>query len=125
MKSPWQTVSSKEVYTNPWLSVHEHTVIRPDGTKGMYGVVDTYGPSVFIVAMNDMKQVLYVAQHRFPTNTYSWELPGGNAGAEDVLKAAQRELEEESGYRAEKWDKVGVLQVMSGVSNELEHIFVA
>jgi hypothetical protein len=39
-ENPWRTVGRRTVYRNPWLSVREDRVIRPDGTEGIYGVVE-------------------------------------------------------------------------------------
>jgi len=35
--SPWKKLTTKKIYENPWIRVEENDVIRPNGTKGMYG----------------------------------------------------------------------------------------
>ncbi len=126
MENPWKTLKSTVVYENPWIVVHEDTVIRPDGTKGMYSVVDTVGSAaVFIVALTDHEQILLIGQFRYPTAMYSWELPGGGTGGKDPLEAAKLELQEETGYVAKEWQKIGTLQSMNGISSEIEHVFIA
>jgi 8-oxo-dGTP pyrophosphatase MutT (NUDIX family) len=120
----WRTISSKVVYRNPWIAVREDQVVRPDGSPGLYGVVETT-PSVFIVALSDADEVLLVTQDRYPTGTSSVEVPAGNAGHEEPLAAAARELQEETGYAAARWTPIGVLESMNGICTELQHVFLA
>ncbi|NLF58413.1 MAG: DNA mismatch repair protein MutT, partial [Candidatus Hydrogenedens sp.] len=40
-QNPWKTLGSRVVYRNPWITVREDEVIRPDGLPGIYGVVET------------------------------------------------------------------------------------
>jgi 8-oxo-dGTP pyrophosphatase MutT (NUDIX family) len=120
----WRTISSKLVYRNPWISVREDQVVRPDGSPGLYGVVESR-PSAFIVALSDADELLLVTQDRYPTGTASVEVPAGNAGDEDPLTAARRELQEETGYVAASWAPIGVLESMNGICTELQHVFLA
>ena len=123
MKS-WQTISSKIVHKNPWYHVRHDQIIRPDGQPGNYYVVETGGPSIFIVAINDNK-ILLVGQERYTNGTFSWEIPGGNSDGQDLLVAAKRELREETGYTANNWTAVGQGFVMNGVCGEKSYFFVA
>jgi 8-oxo-dGTP pyrophosphatase MutT (NUDIX family) len=120
----WRTISSKVVYRNAWISVREDQVVRPDGSPGLYGVVEST-PSAFIVALSDTDEVLLVTQDRYPTGTASVEVPAGSAGGEDPLAAARRELQEETGYVAASWTPIGVLESMNGICTELQHVFLA
>jgi 8-oxo-dGTP pyrophosphatase MutT (NUDIX family) len=120
----WRTISSKLVYRNPWISVREDQVVRPDGSPGLYGVVEST-PSAFIVALSDADEVLLVTQDRYPTGHPSVEVPAGSAADEDPLLAAQRELQEETGYVAASWTPLGVLESMNGICTELQHVFLA
>ena len=52
MKSPWQTTSSKVIYTNPWIHVREDEVITPKGNAGIYGVVEAK-PALGIVPLTE------------------------------------------------------------------------
>jgi 8-oxo-dGTP pyrophosphatase MutT (NUDIX family) len=125
-KSPWKTTSSRIAYENPWIRVREDEVIRPDGTPGLYGVIEIR-PSVGIVALNERDQVVLVGQWRYSVNRHSLEIPrGGSAPDEpDMLDAAKRELAEEAGIKAERWELLGLVDNCNGVANDVQSLFLA
>ncbi|MCC6955021.1 MAG: NUDIX hydrolase [Deltaproteobacteria bacterium] len=105
--NPWKTLGTKIVYKNPWISVREDSVICPDGSEGIYGVVD---PKIAtgVVALTPNREVYLVGQFRYPLQSYSWEIiEGGADGNESPLAAAQRELAEEAGLVASEWSPIG------------------
>ncbi len=94
--NPWRTLSSRIVYRNPWLTLREDTVIRPDGAEGIYSVVEMR-PSCGVVAINEDNQIALVGQWRYVHGKYSLEIPtGGSEEGEAPLDAAKRELLEET-----------------------------
>src|ERR671916_1075777 len=94
-KSPWKTVTSRQVYDNPWLAVREDRVIRPDGETGIYGVVHFKNIAVGVLPIEE-EHIYLVGQYRYPLEQCSWEIPeGGCPIGEEPLRAAQRELGEE------------------------------
>jgi 8-oxo-dGTP pyrophosphatase MutT (NUDIX family) len=123
-KNPWKTLSSKVAYKNPYFSVSEHEVIRPGGEKGTYHVVRT-NPAVFIVALTPKREIFLIGLHRYTTNKFSWEIPGGGAGKQKPLLAAKRELKEETGLVAKTWKKLGTFQSFNGLADEISHTFLA
>lgn len=126
MIKTWKTLSSKIVYKNPWITVHEDQVKRPNGEKGMYAVVRTNGPSVIIVAIDKNKEIYFIKIDRYTASKLSLELPGGGTDKkEPLLRAAQRELQEETGLTAKKWIEAGSAQPMNGITDEVMHIFIA
>lgn len=105
--NPWRTLSTKVVYRNPWISVREDQVVRPDGKPGIYGVVETK-VATGVVALTEDQHVYLVGQYRYPIQQYSWEIiEGGAEIGEDPFHAIQRELEEEAGLRAASWFELG------------------
>ncbi|MBI2012643.1 NUDIX hydrolase [Candidatus Curtissbacteria bacterium] len=123
--NPRSRISNKIVHKNPWFVVKDETYIKPDGSKGEYYVVDTQGDSVFVIALTNNNEVYLIKQHRYPTNMYSWEIIGGRSDGEHPLRAARRELREETGLVAGSWKKIGRFQVMNGICNEFGHVYVA
>jgi len=106
-KNPWKVLSSAQIYKNPWITVTENQVIRPDGKPGIYGVVDCR-VACGVVALTEENEVYLVGQFRFPTNHYSWEIiEGGADEGENPLAASKRELREEAGLVAEEWTPLG------------------
>jgi 8-oxo-dGTP pyrophosphatase MutT (NUDIX family) len=122
--SPWKKLASKIVYQNPWITVREDKVLHPNGNETIYGVVMT-PPAVVIVAMAEANEVYILGQHRYATNTFSWEIPGGSTDNNDLLDSAKKELQEETGLVAEDWQNLGALQAFSGVSDEWFSVFLA
>jgi 8-oxo-dGTP pyrophosphatase MutT (NUDIX family) len=123
--NPWLTVSSKQVYDNPWITVREDRVIRPDGEPGIYGVVHYKNIAVAVLAI-DEDHVYLVGQYRFPLERYSWEIPeGGCPEGEEPLRAAQRELREETGLEAASWRMLGEAYLSNSVADEYAVWFLA
>lgn len=126
MGARWQQVSSRVVYRNPWIRVREDQVLRPDGSPGIYGVVDTRTATAVIALTPDL-QVYLVGQYRYTMREYSWEvIEGGGDPGEPAIVAAQRELKEEAGLEAETWHALsGPAHLSNGHSSEVGHLFLA
>lgn len=126
MKNPWTTLSTRNIYRNQWIGVREDDVIRPDGGKGIYGVVEVR-PSIGVLALNDRGELLLVGQWRYPVNRYSWEIPrgGSHEGETDLQTVAARELREEAGVRAANWTRLLAWDVNNGITDDVEHMFLA
>ncbi len=123
-KNPWKTISSKVVYKNPWIKVRGNDVIRPNGKKGWYGVVEIR-PASYVIALTKKQELYLVGQFRYPINQFSWEIPAGVIEELSPLIAAKRELKEETGLTAKKWQNLGFFYLSTGSSNEKGHVFVA
>ena len=121
----WQTQSSSLVYENPWIQVREDAVTRPDGSGGIYGVVEIRHPAVFIVPLTDAGEVVLVEVERYTTGQVSLEVPAGGSDGQDLLLAAQRELQEETGLIADSWERIGDMFTLNGVCHAPEHVFLA
>jgi 8-oxo-dGTP pyrophosphatase MutT (NUDIX family) len=124
-RGPWRVVDTREVYRNAWLRLRHDEVVRPDGSPGVYGVVELE-PAVGIVAVDQRDQVWLVGQYRYPTQRYSWEIISGFAQpGEDPLAAAQRELREEAGLTAAEWTYLGDFDVSNSVTDQVGFVFLA
>jgi 8-oxo-dGTP pyrophosphatase MutT (NUDIX family) len=124
-KISWKKVRSTYVLQNPWYSVRQDEVIRPDGNTGVFNVVEC-GKSVFILPVTEEGKILLVHLYRYPTQNAGWELPAGGVEAgETPLRAAKRELQEETGRKAENWQSVGMFESMNGMTDATAHVFIA
>ncbi len=125
-KNNWKTVDKKEVYDNPWISVSHREVINPSGNPGIYGVVEFKNIAVGIVALDEEDNTFLVGQYRYTLNAYSWEIPeGGCPKHEDPLDAAKRELKEETGLIAHKWETLLEIHTSNSVTDEYGICFLA
>jgi 8-oxo-dGTP pyrophosphatase MutT (NUDIX family) len=124
-KNPWRELASKQVYDNPWINVREDSVIRPDGEQGIYGIVHFKNLAIGILAVEG-DSLYMVGQYRYALGKYSWEIPeGGCPEGEEPLAAAKRELEEETGLLAERWERMGEAHLSNSVTDELAIWFLA
>ena len=98
---PWKTISTREVYKNKWMRLREDVAELPNGRQTIYGVCE-FGECVGVLPFVDDDNVLMVRQYRYvQQENQRWEMPtGGIHPGETPEHAAQRELMEESGYRA-------------------------
>lgn len=124
--NPWKKLSGKEVYDNPWINVQEHRIINPGGGEGIYGVVSFKNKAIGIIPIDEEGNTWLVGQHRYPLNEYSWEIPmGGGPIDEDVLISAQKELKEETGIVAKKWQNIMRIHTSNSATDEEGFVFIA
>ncbi len=126
---PVERVSSREVYRNAWMIVREDDILRPDGSIGIYGVIDK--PNYALVVARDGDRFRLVEQFRYPIGLRRWEFPQGTApGTLDgdeppPADLAADELREETGLRAESMVVLGQLDVAPGMSSQRGWVFLA
>lgn len=121
-----ETLGSREVYANPWMTVREDPIRRADGTTGIYGVVDK--PNYALVIPLGGERLRLVEQYRYPLGMRRWEFPQGTApdrASEQPLELARRELREETGLRAGSMVELGLLDVAPGMSSQRGWVFLA
>lgn len=120
----WPVTGSHTVYSNAWIEVVEDDVVRPDGGRGIYGVVRLRHPAVFVVALTDADEVVLVTVDRHTTGV-SVEVPAGGADGPDTLAGAMRELAEETGLQAAQWREIGRMNALNGVCVAPEVVYLA
>jgi len=121
-----ETISSRQVYANSWMTVREDAIRRADGSDGIFGVVDK--PTAAVVIPLDGDRLHLVEQFRYPVGERRWEFPMGTAPdrAElDPARLAARELAEETGLVAGRMELLGRLDIAPGMSSQREHVFLA
>jgi 8-oxo-dGTP pyrophosphatase MutT (NUDIX family) len=120
----WTMRSTREVYANHYIRVLEDEVIRPDGSAGIFGLLEVRHPAVFVVPVTSDDRVVLVHCDRYTTGT-SWEVPAGGSDGEDLRVAGERELAEETGYVAGRWDHLGAQWGLNGVARSRIEVFLA
>ncbi|BBX01131.1 ADP-ribose pyrophosphatase [Mycolicibacterium moriokaense] len=121
-----ETVASREIYRNSWFSLREDDIRRPDGSNGIYTVVDR--PTYALVIAQDGDRFHLVEQFRYPLGRRRWEFPQGTAPDLQDLEPtalAERELREETGLRAESLTVLGHLDLAPGLSSQRGWVFHA
>lgn len=122
---PWKTLSTREVYRNKWMRLREDITEMPNGRTTIYGVCE-FGQCVGVLPFVDDQHVVMVRQYRHPAReNQRWEMPtGGLAHGETWEQAAQRELMEEAGYRANDLRWVSSYHTSKSVCEEIAHLYI-
>jgi ADP-ribose pyrophosphatase len=122
---PWKTLSSREIYQNRWIHVREDIAEMPDGNTTIYGVV-TSGRCVGVLPFIDHDHVVMVRQYRYVfKENHRWEMPTGAVHAGETLEeAAQREMQEEVGYSAARFQHVSSFYSSKSFCHEICHLYL-
>lgn len=121
-----ERVSTREIYRNPWLSLREDQIRRPDGSPGVYSVIDK--PDFALVIPAEADGFHLVEQYRYPVGGRFWEFPQGTAAGAAVVPPAElaaAELAEETGLRAGSLTHLGHLYCAYGMSSQGFDVFLA
>lgn len=121
-----QRLGSRVVYDNPWMTVREDEVVWPDGSRGIYGVVEK--PDFAVVLPRENGGLWMVEQYRYPVGRRCWEFPMGGwppGHTGDMRALARAELEEETGLRAGTLRRLGRLAAANGYSATAFEVFLA
>ncbi len=125
-KNPWQIIDAEVRYDNNWIQVTHFNVINPSGGKGIYGKVHFKNKAIGVLAVDAEMNTYLVGQYRFTIDQYTWEIPeGGGPFDESSLDAAKRELLEETGLKADKWQLLATSHLSNSVGDEYAEIFLA
>lgn len=120
-----RTISTRQVYSGRVLGLRVDTVELPSGKRTQREIVEHKGCAI-IIPVDDEGNVLLVRQYRKAVERELLELPaGGLDPGESPEQCAARELEEETGFRAEKIEPLGGFYSSPGFSTEYMHLFLA
>ncbi|MFO7630050.1 MAG: NUDIX hydrolase [Prochlorococcaceae cyanobacterium] len=107
------------------LRFERNRVRLPMGVEGSFGVIRHPGASLAVPLLDDGR-VLILRQYRFAVANRLLEFPAGTLDpGETPLSTMRRELQEEAGYSAERWDPLGAMLPCPGYSDEVIHLFLA
>jgi ADP-ribose pyrophosphatase len=120
------TLFTREVYRNRWMRVREDEILRSNGKRGIYGVVEKVDAAIIIPI--DHGHIWLVEQFRYTIQERALELPQGSWEQQIILdpeKLARGELMEETGFRAAQMLHLGTNWIAYGYARQLQHIFLA
>ena len=115
----------KRLYEGKVFNMIVDQIEYPSGNRSVREIAEHPGGAVALAVFPD-RQILFVKQHRYPIDAVIYELPAGKLHpGEDPMACAQRELEEETSYRARTWRKLTSIYTTPGFCSEILHIFLA
>jgi len=122
-------LKSQELFRGHFLHAFRDTVALPDGTQATREYV-THPGAVMIIPLLEVPgqpiQLVMERQYRYPVQQVMIEFPAGKLDPnESTLECAQRELFEETGYRAKQWARAGVLHPVISYSTEFIEVWLA
>ncbi|HEY5627902.1 MAG TPA: NUDIX hydrolase [Candidatus Limnocylindrales bacterium] len=124
-----RVVASEVIHRGRYMELRVDTVERSDGSRHTRDIVGHPG-AVAILAVDDLGRVLFVRQWRVAAGRGLLEIPAGTLDVHDGVTedpdvAARRELEEETGHRADAWRKLGSFWTAPGFASERMHLYLA
>lgn len=121
-----KTVKTEVIFKGRIVQLNVDTVLLPDGKESTREIVK-HKEAVAVVALDEQNNIYMVRQYRKPVEKALLEIPAGILGdeGEEPLKAAKRELKEETGLTAECWEKLAAFYTAPGFTDEKIHLFLA
>jgi ADP-ribose pyrophosphatase len=120
-----RVVASRRIHEGRIVRLREDTIELVDGRTALREVVE-HDEVVGIVPLDSDGKVILVRQYRLPAEETMLEIPAGGVDqGESPEEAAQRELQEETGYRAGRLERLAGFFVSPGYCTEFIHVFLA
>lgn len=122
----YPTLSSHTEFEGHVVSLRQDEVRMSDGATGIRDIVVHPG-AVGVIALDDQDRVVMIRQYRHPVRSYLWEVPAGikDVADEPLVETARRELAEEVGLAADRWDRLVDFLASPGGSSEEVTVFLA
>ena len=120
-----RTLSTREIYRNPWLRLREDQIERTNGARGLYGVVEKDDCAI-ILPIED-NSIYLIEQFRYTIQQRALELPQGGweTANVDPEELARGELREETGLSAKNMTRLGEMWIAYGFARQKQHVFLA
>jgi len=120
-----KTNKTETIYQGRVFKLVKENVTLQNGTETQLDIIRHPGAAAIVPAYGYDKIIL-IKQYRHAIGEYIWEIPAGTFDEnEDPLECAKRELLEETGFRAEFWEKLGVITPVPAYSDEKIHVYFA
>jgi 8-oxo-dGTP pyrophosphatase MutT (NUDIX family) len=124
-RARWQVHGERTLYRSPWVELALADVEPPGGERFEHHVVRMPRAAIAVV-LDDEERVLMLWRHRFVTDRWGWELPGGLIDEEeDSALTAAREVEEETGWRPREMERIVGYQPMVGTLDTEHEVFMS
>lgn len=119
------TLSTREIYRNRWMRLREDEILRSNGQRGIYGVIEKDDAAIILPIDNG--SVWLVEQFRYTIQQRALELPQGGweMAVDHPEELARGELQEEMGLHAEQMTHLGTLWIAYGFARQRMHVFLA
>lgn len=118
-------LASERVYEGRILNLRVDQIRTPSGVESLREIVES-GQAAALVPLDDQQRVILVKQYRHALRAQIIEVPAGKLDeGEDPLAGAQRELQEETGFRAGRIERLGGLHPTPAWSTEYIHLYLA
>ena len=126
MIEKWKTLSRKELLDHPRMKVVEDEIKLPNGLTTQYiRMAPGSQQSVAVIAINEADEMLLQREYSYPPDEVLWQLPGGGIEeGEDIIEAAKRELQEESGFTGDDCTVIGSFYVNNRRTDQKQHVVV-
>jgi 8-oxo-dGTP pyrophosphatase MutT (NUDIX family) len=122
----WTVHGERTLYDSPWVRLTLADVELPDGERFEHHVVRIPREAAAAIVHDPAHGVLMLWRHRFITDSWGWEIPGGEIGErESPAEAAARETLEETGWRPGPVRPLGSYYPMNGRVDQRFHVFLA
>ncbi|WP_050607580.1 NUDIX hydrolase [Clostridium niameyense] len=120
-----KTLNEQSIYKGKIINVVKQQVKLPNGKESMREIVKHSG-AVAVLTYKDENTLIFVKQFRKPIDMEILEIPAGKIEeGEDKRTCAERELEEETGYRAKKLEYLGKIVTSPGFTDEYIYMYKA
>lgn len=114
-----------EIYRGRVVNLRRETVTLPTGVETTLDLMDHPGAAA-IVPLDEQGRVVLIRQYRHAAAGYLWEIPAGTLDAgESPASCARRELQEEAGVSADRWNELGFIFTAPGFCNERIWLYLA
>lgn len=122
----WTVHGERSLYDSEWVSLRLVDVELPTGERFEHHVVRIPAQAAAVIVCDPARGILLMRRHRFITDAWGWELPGGRIDeGESPAQAAARETLEETGWRLGPLRPLFAFHPIAGLSDQRFHVFAA